>query len=155
MAQTPTDGDGAARATSDELLAAIGRLTDTENRKRQVPTDSPEFVRLAVLADEAGRMVARWTATQLDAASKARRLVAEGAMSGTPIESVAPRAVAKVLAEWREAEFRLMSAEPGSRAAEVAARDVARLRDEYQRATAEAQERLARAAGAPRGDLSA
>jgi hypothetical protein len=141
--QSPTDGDGAARATSDALMAAIERLTDTETRKRQVATDSSEFLRLAVLADEAGQMVARWTATQLDAASKARRLVAEGAMSGEPIERVAPRRVAKVLADWREAEYRLTSAAPGSPEALAAAQDAERLRTEYQEATAAVSDRLA------------
>ena len=142
--RSPTDGDGAARATSDELMAALARLTETETRKRQVPTDSTEFLRLAVAADEVGRMVARWTATQLDAAAKARRLVAAGVMSGSPIERVTPCAVAKVLADWREAEHRLSSAAAGSTEAEEAVRDIGRLRDEYRQAMAETTGGLAR-----------
>ena len=141
---SPTDGDGAVRATSDELLAAIRQLVDAETRKRQTATDSPEFVRLAQVADLAGQMVARWTAAELDAASKARGLVTAGVMSGAPIETVAPRPVAKVLALWREAEYRLDSSDPGSAAGATAQADIERLRGEYQAATAAASERHAR-----------
>lgn len=131
----PTETDGAARATSDELIAALLDLQETETKKRAVPTDSAEFVRLAIVADEAGKMVARWTAAQLEAASQAARLVRQGVMTGTPIEQVPPRPLAKILAQWREAEHRLAAAQPGSSEGQVAAADVRRFQDEYQDAS--------------------
>ncbi len=133
----PTDTDGAARATSDELMSALAELADTETRKRSVPTDSPEFLRLAQAADDAGRMVARWTGAQLEAATQAVSLVRQGAMSGTPIEQVAPRPLSKILARWREAQHRLRVAGPGTAEELEAASDLAYLADEYQEARAQ------------------
>ena len=133
-ADRPTDTDGAARATSDELMAALLDLTATETKKRSMPTGSPEFLRLAIVADQVGTMVARWTAAQLDAASHAAALIRQGAMTGAPIDQVAPRPLAKILAQWREAEHRLSAAETGSPAAISAGEDVRRLRNEYHEA---------------------
>ncbi len=134
--QSPTTTDAAARATSDELMAALRHLAETETLKRAVPTGSAEFLRLAVVADEAGKMVARWTAAQLEAASQAAQLVQQGQMTGLPIDQVAPRPLARILAQWRESEHRLNAAQPGSLDAQDAARDIERFRQEYQEASA-------------------
>jgi len=117
-------------------MSALSHLAETETRKRSVPTDTPEFLRLARVADEAGRMVARWTAAQLEAASQAADLVQQGVMTGTPIDQVAPRPLAKILAQWREAEHRLSAAGSGSRERLDAAADLERFRQEYQDAAA-------------------
>jgi hypothetical protein len=125
-----------ARAISDALMASLAVLASTEQTKRTVPTGSPDFLRLAEEADEAARMVLRWAQYELSLATTAAREVAAGEMTGIPVESIPPRPLNRILADWREAEFRHARATPDTPEADAAAADVERLRLEYQRSAA-------------------
>ena len=129
---TPEDDDGLARATSDELMLALQRLTAIEVRKRTVAPESHTFVRLAEDAEREAQVIERWTRLQLAIAHRTAEHVGAGRMSGRPIEDIPPRPLARILAEWREAQFRSDAAVPASPEAVRAAEDIRRLREEYQ-----------------------
>jgi hypothetical protein len=61
-------------------------------------------------------------------------------MSGDPVERLPVRPLSRVLAEWREAQFRLDTAGAGTTEAEQASADIAELRDEYRRSFARLQQ---------------
>ena len=134
------DGDTLARATSDELMAALERTARLETRKRLVRTDSAEFVALAEAVQAEAVMIERWTSMQLSIARDTAREVAAGLMSGDPVERLPVRPLSRVLAEWREAQFRLDTAAAGTTEAEQASADIAALRDEYRRSFARLQQ---------------
>ncbi len=133
------DGDTLARATSDELMAALERLARLETRKRLVRTDSPDFVALAETVQAEAVMIGRWTSMQLSIALDTAREVAAGLMSGEPVERLPARPLSRVLAEWREAQYRLDTAGAGTTESQAAAKDIDRLREEYRRSFAQLQ----------------
>jgi hypothetical protein len=80
----------------------IDELRTLERRKQSVGVGTAEFVDLAVKAANQAKLTFRWCQMQL------------------------------ILANWREAPFRLEIARPGSAEAMSAADDIERLREEYQ-----------------------
>jgi hypothetical protein len=120
--------DSELRATSDSMLAMLDRVRDLESRKRQLAPGTQDFARLAWEVAEQARLIVRWSELQLRQANES---LTNGAAPFVPLVDTPPRRLDVVLAEWRSAEMRLSQAPPGSPEADDAARDVARLRDEY------------------------
>jgi hypothetical protein len=124
---SPTDEE--LRLTSDNFLARVERLQALEEQKRQLPP--PETAEMAREVEKLTREVLEWAQRQSHLADQAA--AREGA-DGPPIAIVPPRDLHLVLGEWREAERRLASEQPGTAGFESARADVDRLRDEYARA---------------------
>ena len=111
------------------MLAALTRLRDLESRKRREIVGTETFAQLAWEVVEAARLVQRWAEIQLRQANEA--LVDDTPSIDVPLGDVPARRLDIILAEWRQAEMVLSQALPGSREAERASDDVARLRAEY------------------------
>jgi len=122
------------RAISDQMLTMLDRLVAMERDKQELTLGSDEFVRLAEEVDHLSRMVQAWAATQLAEARDAEAKRGRGELGDVRLVDVKPRQLDRILADWREAELRHATAEPGSIAARQAEEDVSRLRDEYHRA---------------------
>ena len=120
--------DSELRATSDSMLSMLDRVRDLESRKRELAPGTDDFARLAWEVVEQARLLVRWSELQLRQANES---LADASGPTVPLVDVPARRLDVVLAEWRTAEMRLSQAVPGSSEAEEAARDVARLRDEY------------------------
>jgi len=124
---------GEFRATTDQLLTIIDELRTLERRKQATALGTPEFVELAVKAADQAKLVFRWCQMQLEMALEASaRLVSGEETPNVHLIKVVPRAIDRILASWREAQFRLEIARPGSPEAMSAADDIERLREEYQ-----------------------
>jgi len=124
---------GEFRATTDQLLTIIDELHTLERRKQTTALGTPEFVELAVKAADQAKLVFRWCQMQLEMALEASaRLVSGEETPNVHLIKVVPRAIDRILASWREAQFRLEIARPGSPEAMSAADDIERLREEYQ-----------------------
>ena len=124
---------GEFRATTDQLLTIIDELRTLERRKQTTALGTPEFVELAVKAADQAKLVFRWCQMQLEMALEASaRLVSGEETPNAHLIKVVPRAIDRILASWREAQFRLEIARPGSPEAMSAADDIERLREEYQ-----------------------
>lgn len=120
--------DQELRLTSDSFLARVERLQALEVQKRELPPNES-----AALAHE----VEALTREVLDWAERQTKLADEAATTSTerqPIAIIPPRPLHDVLAEWRAAERRLATEQPGTATFESARADVDRLRDEYARA---------------------
>jgi hypothetical protein len=117
------------RIASDSFLARVERMHALEQRKRELPAD--DIAELAQEIQALAEEVLGWARQQ-------SRLAETAAEAGPgdlrPIAVVPPRALNEVLGEWRAAERRLQTVEPGSAAYELARADCERLRDEYARA---------------------
>jgi hypothetical protein len=124
---------GEFRATTDQLLGIIDDLRTFGLRKQSVPVGSPEFVELAVKAADQAKLAFRWCQMQLEMAHEsAARLESGQETPNVHLIKVTPRPIDRILANWREAQFRLEIARPGSQEASSAADDIERLREEYQ-----------------------
>ena len=124
---------GEFRATTDQLLVIIDELHTLERRKQTTALGTPEFVELAVKAADQAKLVFRWCQMQLQMALEASaRLVSGEETPNVHLIKVVPRAIDRILASWREAQFRLEIARPRSPEAMSAADDIERLREEYQ-----------------------
>jgi hypothetical protein len=124
---------GEFRATTDQMLELIEELLRTEQHKTLVEIGSPAFLMAAKRAEEISRLVFRWAHMQLDMAITVQERIAKGEIAADVVlNEVQPRPLDRVLANWREAQFRLEIATPGSPEAEAATRDIERLREEYQ-----------------------
>jgi hypothetical protein len=124
---------GEFRATTDTMLDIIDQLRRAEEQKQQVQVGSPEFLLSAKKAEELSRLAYRWAGMQLAMALDTQHRIAEGKIDGdVRLITVEPRPLDRLLAHWREAQFRLEIAGLGSPEAEAATRDIERLRDEYQ-----------------------
>jgi hypothetical protein len=119
------------RATADKMISMLERLQGIELAKQQLAAGSDEFVVLAEEAERLTRVVQRWSEHQLELARTARRDLADERVK---LADVRPRPLDRILADWREAQLRLETAEPGTPEALQAAINVERLRQEYQRA---------------------
>ena len=117
------------RVTSDAFLARLDRLHELEAEKRLLTPGSDRMVALAAEVEELVRDVLDVASSQLDLAHKA-----EGVPALRPIEAIPPRDAPEILADWRAAERRLNSAQPGSADEDTARADIERLRAEYSRA---------------------
>jgi hypothetical protein len=124
---------GEFRATTDTMLDIIDRLRASEERKQEVEVGSPEFLMAAKQAEELSRLAFRWAQMQMQMALSAQSRINEGKIpANIRLEDVEPRPLDRVLSHWREAQLRLELSTPGSPEAEAAARDIERLREEYQ-----------------------
>ena len=143
MTQQPTEQpqlEHAAdlRRASDEFMQRLDRLHELESRKRELPPDAPEFVRLAKEIEDLARALLYTGGVQVELAEEvhyeAKRTDSHIEQS---IRDTPPRrdAVA-VLAEWRAAERRLAGAAIGSDDEAKAHEAVRALREEYRRLTA-------------------
>jgi hypothetical protein len=86
-----------------------------------------------VRAADQAKLTFRWCQMQLEMAHEAAAKLQSG--QETPnvhLIKVVPRPIDRILANWREAQFRLEIARPGSPEAMSAADDIERLREEYQ-----------------------
>lgn len=122
--------DGELRATSDLMLEMLDRLRGAEEVKRARAPGTPEFADLAYRVVELSRTLTAWAELQLRLANEA---LAADEPSPEPLESVRPRRLDEVLAEWRRAEIRLSHASPASPEALTAAEEAEDLRREYGR----------------------
>lgn len=121
------------RGASDSLLRALDRMTELEAEKRLLPTGSPKFVGLAREIERLAVEVLRQTTEQASLAETTEARAVAGASPGQPVASIAPapREMATILGEWRDAERALAAADPSSQDAAIAAANVRRLREEY------------------------
>jgi hypothetical protein len=110
------------------MLSLVDQLRELERQKRGHPIGSPEFVRLAAETEGLSRLIFRWSQMQGALAEDTLR-----SQPGASIEEIAPRPIHRLLADWREAELRLLSASPGSPDAERATDAIERAREEYRR----------------------
>lgn len=124
---SPTDEE--LRLTSDNFLARVERLQALEEQKRELPP--PETAEMAREVEALTREILEWAERQSALAGQASEREGE---NGPPIAVVPPRELHIVLSEWRAAERRLESEQPGTASFESARADVDRLRDEYARA---------------------
>ena len=125
------------RHASDLFVQRLDRLQELEMRKRELPPDQPEFIRLAREVEDMARALLFAGGQQVELAEEVHREAkAKEIAADQPIRDTPPRrdAVA-ILADWRSGERRLAAAEPGSEEEGAARSDVERLRDEYRRLT--------------------
>lgn len=126
------------RQTSDLFMQRLDRLHELESRKRELPPDEPEFVRLAREIEDLSRALLFTGGQQVELAeavhheAKTNDIAVEQSIRDTPPR----RDAVSILAEWRAAERRLTAAAAGSDDEAEARADTERLRDEYRRLTA-------------------
>ena len=139
--------EGELRAIADQLLTILGELRAIEEQKRETSLGSEAFVSLAETAEAQGRLAFRWTGLQLELAREVARRRATGEIEpDVRIVDIQPKRLDRILASWREAQFRLELAKPGTAEADAAADRIERLQDEY-RAVAKSQAADAAALG--------
>ena len=126
------------RGASDQLMERLDRLYELESRKRELPPDRPEFVRLAREIEDLSRALLFSSGQQVELAEEIHADVKAGNVSADlPIRETPPkRDAVGVLAEWRAAERRLSAAPQGSPEETDARSEVERLRAEYRNITA-------------------
>jgi DNA-binding HxlR family transcriptional regulator len=125
----------ALRETSDALLRDLDVLVTIEEEKRSLEPGDPRLVELAERIEEIARRVLAATTRQHDLTRVVRRQVDAGSPNAPDAsidETVRP--IHAILADWREAERRAITAEAGSAEAAEANALVDRLREEYRRA---------------------
>ena len=139
FAENPVQMEHAAelRRTSDLFMQRLDRLHDLESRKRELPPDEAEFVRLAREIEDLSRALLFTGGQQVELAEEVHYEAKRNNVAvDQPIRDTPPRRDAvMILAEWRAAERRLAAAEMGSEDESTARDEVARLRDEYRRLT--------------------
>ncbi len=123
-----TDSTGRLRETSDTLLRELDVLRTLEEEKRSVAIGSPRFRDLAEEIESLSAKVLELSRRQLDLGE-----AVEGrpSVEGATTVNEAPRELWRILAEWREAERRAITAPPGSAESEAATVEAERLRTEY------------------------
>ena len=126
------------RRASDEFRQRLDRLHELETRKRELPPDQPEFVRLAREIEDLARALLYSGGKQVDLAEEVHQEQKTSSVKvDLPIRETPPkRDAVAILSEWRAAERRLAAAGPGSKDEREARADSERLRDEYRRITA-------------------
>jgi hypothetical protein len=110
-------------------------LSALEEEKRGLDPGDPRLVELAGRIEEIAKRILRGSVRQHELTQTLNVDVERGGPRAptTTIEET-PRSVAAILTEWRDAERRVVAAEPGS-AEEAEARALSEaLREEYQRA---------------------
>lgn len=141
MSDIPNEGSiehaAQLRQTSDSFLHRLDRLLELETRKRELPPDQAEFVRLAREIEDTARGLLYVGGQQVELAEAVHYETKTTAVAlDLPIRDTPPRrdAVA-ILAEWRAAERALAAAPAGSEDERRARAEVDRLREEYRRFT--------------------
>jgi hypothetical protein len=125
------------RQASDTLMQRLDRLYELESRKRELPPERAEFVRLAREIEDLSRALLFSSGEQVELAEAIHADVKSGDVAAdVPIRDTPPkRDAVAVLAEWRAAERRLAAAEAGSDDERAARADVERYRVEYRQIT--------------------
>jgi hypothetical protein len=126
------------RRASDQLMDRLDRLYELESRKRELPPDRPEFVRLAREIEDLSRALLFSSGEEVELAEEIHADVKTGNVAADmPIRETPPkRDAVAVLAEWRAAERGLAAAPPDSTEESEARGEVERLRIEYRKITA-------------------
>ena len=126
------------RQASDEFMQRLDRLHELETRKRELPPDQPEFVRLAREIEDLSRALLYSGGKQVEIAEEIHHEQKTTAVKvDLPIRETPPkRDAVSILADWRKAERRLAAAAPGSNEETEAREESERLRDEYRQITA-------------------
>ena len=126
------------RQASDLLMQRLDRLYELESRKRELPPERPEFVRLAREIEDLSRALLFSSGQEVELAEAIHADVKAGdADVNLPIRETPPkRDAVAVLAEWRAAERRLAAAAPGSDEERDARSEVEHFRIEYREITA-------------------
>jgi hypothetical protein len=137
------DTGEALREASDALLRDLEALTDLEAAKREIVPGDPRLIELAGTIETLAQRVLASSARQRELTLEANDLVDLGVPDAPsrPIEET-PRAIATILADWREAERTAQAATPGSAEAAEAERAIDRLKQEYREAHEEATRNL-------------
>ena len=125
------------RRASDDFMQRLDRLYELESRKRELPPDQPEFIRLAREIEDLSRGLLFAGGVQVEMAEEVHADIKQGAtVVDQPIrETPAKRDAVAVLAEWRAAERRLATAAADTNEERAARADVDRLREEYRQIT--------------------
>ena len=136
-AESPQDHAAELRRASDDFLQRLDRLYELESRKRELPPDEPEFIRLAREIEDLSRGLLFAGGVQVEKAEEVQADIKHGAtVIDEPIrETPARRDAVAVLSEWRAAERRLAAAPPGTNEERSARAEVDQLREEYRRIT--------------------
>ena len=126
------------RQASDTFMQRLDRLHELETRKRELPPDEPEFVRLAREIEDLARALLYSGGQQVELAEAVHQEAKKNDVAvDQSIRDTPPRRDAvSILAEWRAAERRLAAAPPESDEERDARADTERLRSEYKRVTA-------------------
>jgi hypothetical protein len=125
------------RRASDEFMQRLDRLHELESRKRELPPDEAEFVRLAREVEDLARALLFTGGQQVELAeavhyeAKRNDIAIDQSIRDTPPR----RDAVMILAEWRAAERRLAAAGLDSDDESTAQEEVDRLREEYRRLT--------------------
>jgi hypothetical protein len=137
------DTGEALREASDALLRDLEALSDLEAAKREIVPGDPRLIELAGTIEALAQRVLASSARQRELTLEANDLVDLGLPEAPsrPIEET-PRAIATILADWREAERAAQAATPGSAEAAKAERAIDRLKQEYREAHEEATRNL-------------
>jgi hypothetical protein len=136
--ETPEEHAAGLRRASDMFMQRLDRLYELETRKRELPPDQAEFVRLAREIEDLSRALLFAGGQQVELAEEVHADIKNGeAIVDQPIRDTPPRRDAVVvLAEWRAAERRLAAATPDTDDERDARTAVEQLREEYRRITA-------------------
>ena len=134
---SPQEHAAELRRASDDFMQRLDRLYELESRKRELPPDEPEFVRLAREIEDLARGLLFAGGVQVEKAEEVHADIKQGAtVIDQPIrETPSRRDAVAVLAEWRTAERRLAAAPPGTADERSARAEVEQLREEYRRIT--------------------
>jgi hypothetical protein len=126
------------RRASDLFVQRLDRLQELETRKRELPPDQPEFIRLAREVEDMARALLFAGGQQVELAEEVHREAKTNDVAiDQSIRDTPPRRDAvSILADWRAAERKLSAAELGSDDETAARADVERLRNEYRMITA-------------------
>ena len=134
---SPQEHAAGLRRASDDFMQRLDRLYELESRKRELPPDQPEFIRLAREIEDLSRGLLFAGGVQVEMAEEVHADIKQGAtVVDQPIrETPAKRDAVAVLAEWRAAERRLATAAADTNEERAARADVDRLREEYRQIT--------------------
>jgi len=134
---SPQEHAAGLRRASDEFMQRLDRLYELESRKRELPPDQAEFIRLAREIEDLSRALLFAGGQQVELAEEVHADIKEGeTVVDQPIRDTPPkRDAVAVLAEWRAAERQLAAAAPATSDEREAKAEVNRLREEYRRIT--------------------
>jgi hypothetical protein len=137
------DTGEALREASDALLRDLEALSDLEAAKREIVPGDPRLIELAGTIEALAQRVLASSARQRELTLEVNDLVDLGLPDAPsrPIDET-PRAIATILADWRETERVAQAATPGSVEAAEAERAIDRLKDEYREAHEKATRNL-------------
>lgn len=134
------DTSQALREASDSLLRDLEALGELEEQKRTLPAGHPRTVDLAAQIEEIAERVLSTTTKQRVLTSELQDAVeARGAAAAKASINETRRSISSILDDWRQAERRLMAADPGSAEHDEAELLVEQLRAEYGRAHEDAR----------------